>query len=79
MKNFSSILDLCRYFNDQKTCWSYLEKLRWNGEPECLHCLSKKKIYRYSSGKNFKCSECKRQFSITKGTIFERSKIDLVD
>lgn len=75
--SFTGLPKLVSISATEEKCRTYLEELIWNGKPFCAHCKSEKKIYRYADNKRFKCSECKKQFTITKGTIFEYSKIPL--
>lgn len=75
MTNFKSIIEFSDYFSDNQRCLDYLEKLRWSNTIKCPHCQSNKKIYKLKH--NFKCSECQKQFSHLKGTIFENSPIPL--
>jgi transposase-like protein len=63
------------YFNTEEKCIEYLAKVRWNDGVECPYCANDK-AYRLKSGrKNWKCSKCRKQFSVRVGTIFEDSKI----
>lgn len=76
-ENFSNLIDLVTYFNDEKVCFKYLEEWRWNNQlPTCPHC-GNQKAYRFSDGKRFKCSGCRKQFTAKIGTIFEDSKVSL--
>lgn len=76
MKKFRNLIEVTTYFADKKVCEDELEKLRWkDGTIKCPHCQSTKKIYR--TKRSFKCSECNKQFSVKKGTIFENSPISL--
>lgn len=70
-----------------------LERIRWPNGLACLECGSinvgrieaKAKVYVKPDGKErfvparhlYKCRDCKKQFSVTKGTAFEDSKIPL--
>jgi transposase-like protein len=70
-------------FRDDEKAREYLEKIRWNGKPVCPHCGNTEKIYRLT-GKStrpglLKCGNgnCRKQFSVTVGTVFERSHIPL--
>lgn len=80
MADVSSIISFYQKFSDEQTCRDYLEKARWGDEPICPRCGSYK-TYKYTSGVNagklFKCGDCKRQFTVRVGTIFEDSKISL--
>jgi len=49
---------------------------RWDSAINCPHCGSAK-IYCFSDGIRFKCSECRQQFTAKVGTIFEGSKIPM--
>ncbi|MBF4515810.1 IS1595 family transposase [Flavobacterium sp. ANB] len=71
-----------KVLNTDKACREHLEKLRWNGEPICPHCGSQRDShYRikkrgYDNG-YYKCKDCRSPFSVTIGTIFEKSTIPL--
>lgn len=59
---------------------TYLESLRWPEGPVCPHCGSVNAVA--LQGKSHrpglkKCRDCRRQFSVTVGTIFERSHLPL--
>ncbi len=65
-------------------CRDFLEIMRWGDSPMCPKCGAEKpyRITRKARNKNqvrklFKCRKCRRQFSVTVGTIFEDSKIPL--
>ena len=73
--NSFSISQFYKRFPDDKSCRDYYEKVRWNGKPICPHCNCDK-AYRYKDGR-LRCSSCKRFFSLTKGTIFERTRFPL--
>lgn len=74
---FRNLPELTEAFPDEKSCRIYLEEMRWNGKPQCPHCEYSEKIYVLKDDKGFKCSSCKKNFSLTKGTIFERTHIPL--
>jgi transposase-like protein len=73
--SFVDSSDLDKHFSNEKLCEEHLEYVRWNGRLECPHCKSSKKIYSMKTG--FKCSKCRKPFSVRKGTIFESSPISL--
>ena len=55
--------------------------IRWadtTGEPVCPHCGSLDN-YTYKARKVFRCKACKRQFSVTSGTIFASRKLPVRD
>ena len=72
-------------FQDEDKAREALEAVRWPDGPICPHCGNadpdriarvegKKKSHR--PGLNY-CNECKGQFTVTVGTVFERSKVPL--
>jgi transposase-like protein len=70
------------YFQDADKAREHLEGLCWpNGKPVCPHCGVEGDHYQIK-GKTtrpglWKCKDCRKQFSVTVGTVFERSKIPL--
>lgn len=69
------------HFQDANKAREYLERLRWPDGPVCPHCGSVNEHYQLK-GKStrpglWKCKDCRKQFSVTVGTVFERSKIPL--
>ena len=76
--NFGSLYAFMRSNPTETACRSYFKQVRWKNGLSCPHCSNRdKKIYEYKDGETFKCSACKKQFSLTKGTIFERTHIPL--
>lgn len=65
-------------FGTEEKCREFLVDTRWDGRPTCPKCGNKHMNYFLSSRNIWKCSDCKKQFSVTKGTIFESSKLPLV-
>jgi transposase-like protein len=58
----------------------YLEEIRWPNSPVCPHCgEDEKRPYRLKSEtrKLWKCANCRNQFTVTVGTIFEGSHVPL--
>ena len=75
-------LDVMKWTNEEAR--SFLERMRWPDGPICPKCGVERpyRITRRSKTKNtvrslFKCRACRRQFTVTVGTIFEDSKIPL--
>lgn len=62
-----------------------LESIRWNGKPICPHCQSEEayKLTPKPGSKTrkglYKCKACRKQFTVTVGTIFEGSRIKIAD
>ena len=72
-------------FQDETKAREALEATRWPDGPYCPHCgNSDQTLIAKVEGKKqthraglFYCNECKGQFTVTVGTVFERSKIAL--
>src|ERR1700745_2550883 len=70
------------HFQNADKAPEYLEKTRCPNGPICPHCGSVSKDHYALQGKAhrpglWKCKDCREQFSVTVGTVFERSKIKL--
>lgn len=70
------------YFHDDHKAREYLESIRWpDGQPVCPHCKAHGGHYALKGKAHrpglWKCAACRKQFSVTVGTVFERSKIPL--
>jgi len=75
------------YFTDENEARLYLEKIRWpHDNPICPHCGSANQHYALKGKKDsktsvrkgvWKCKKCRKQFSVTVGTVFEKSHIPL--
>ena len=78
-KSTISTLELFQRFPDQDSARNFLEEKRWpKSEIECPHCKSHK-ISKFG-GKRlgyFRCQDCRKEFTVRTGTIFERSHIPL--
>ena len=68
------------YFHDEAKAFEYLESVLWPEGPVCPHCGS-------MSGKHYdlrktrmglrKCSDCRKQFTVKVGTVFESAHVPL--
>lgn len=69
-----------KHFHDVDAARAYLEGVRWPNGPVCPHCKSENE-YRLEGEAHrkglLKCGDCRKQYSVTVGTVFERSKIPL--
>lgn len=68
-------------YTDEDKAREHLEALQWPNGPVCPHCGSVEKITKLE-GKStrpgvYKCNACRKPFSVTVGTLFERSHIPL--
>lgn len=69
------------HFTDTAKAREYLEGLRWPNGAVCPHCGAIGDHYQLEGKAHrpglWKCKDCREQFSVTVGTVFERSKIPL--
>jgi transposase-like protein len=70
-------------FTDETSAREALESVRWPNGPVCVHCGGTERVVRIAGEKQthrpglLYCNDCKGQFTVTVGTVFERSKIPL--
>jgi transposase-like protein len=68
-------------FNDESAAREHLEAIRWPEGPVCPRCGSLDNIAK-QEGKTsrdglYRCNACRREFTVTVGTLYERSHIPL--
>jgi transposase-like protein len=92
MENLS-IPKLAKKIPDEDAAYRFLEELRWGDRPVCPHCGSVRKPYfltpqnggrkttrgKVSPRRVWKCADCRKQFTVTTGTIFHGSHIPIRD
>jgi transposase-like protein len=85
MSDKINLSTLAKQFSDEDAAREIIEKMRWPNGPVCPHCKSTE-AYRLTPKADsksparkglLKCKACRKQFSVTVGTIFERSHIPL--
>ena len=68
-------------FNDEEAAREHLESIRWPNGPACPHCGGIERNSRLNGTSHrpglLFCGDCRMQFSVTVGTVFERSKVAL--
>ncbi len=67
-------------FANETNARQYLEALRWPDGPYCPHCGSfaaKRLEGKAHRAGLVQCNDCREQYTITVGTVFERSKVPL--
>lgn len=76
-------MSLPRIYTDETAAREHLERLLWPEGPICPHCgnADPERVHKLQ-GKStrpgvFKCRECEKPFTVTVGTIMERSKVPL--
>ena len=74
---FDSIIDIFEQLPDEKTAHQYLASIRWKHGIVCPHCGSMRKIHAFSDAKRYKCADCRKQFTVRVGTVFQGSPIAL--
>ena len=73
-----TLLEAVTYFADEEVALAFVANLRWPaGEQDCPKCGSVNEHYYLKTRRVWKCKDCKKQFSIKVGTIFEDSAIPL--
>lgn len=71
-----STFQLFKMFPDQETARKYLEGRLWPNGVRCPSCGSGERITPRKEG-FYRCNQCKQDFTVRTGTIFERSHVPL--
>lgn len=71
-----SLMEVVKHFSNPKVCVEFMARLRWADGPICPQCESKRLSF-LQTRLLWKCLDCKKQFSVKVGTIFEDSAIGL--
>ena len=70
-----------KIFTCKEVAREYLEKSRWANGVSCPHCGGTDRCTRLAGKKHrpglYQCGDCRQQFTVTVGTVFERSKVPL--
>src|SRR5436309_4794889 len=82
-----NLTQIAKSYHDEDSARAFLEAQRWpDGKAGCPHCGEIGRAYRLepkTNGKThvrkgvWKCGACRKQFTVTVGTIFEDSHIPL--
>jgi len=81
-----NLVDLAQHFSDEDKAREFLEKQRWPEGPVCPHCGLVGEAYKLTPRPGtkthvrkgvWKCASCRKEFTVTVGTIFEDSHIPL--
>lgn len=67
-----------RTLSDEKVARQHMEEMRWGGNPVCPHCNAANP-YKLKDGKTYRCKDktCRKDFTVTVKTIFEKSKVSI--
>ena len=70
-----------RKFTDDDAAREHLESIHWPDGPICPHCGEAENVTRLHGDAHrpgvVQCNGCRQQFTVTVGTVLERSKIPL--
>lgn len=72
----SGLLEATRYFSDPIVCLETVSKAKWPNGRQCPRCQSKRLSF-VRTRLTWTCLDCRKQFSVKVGTIFEDSPIGL--
>lgn len=72
----ATLLEAIQHFADPDASLDFVVGLRWPDGIACPHCEAKEPSY-LKTRRIWKCRECRKQFSVKVGTIFEDSPIGL--
>ncbi len=88
-----NLIDVAKKFATPESCNDFLEQMRWPEGVECVHCGGKRvsKYVKQASVRKsgaragetvpsrilYVCLDCKQQFSVTEGTIFNDTHLPL--
>lgn len=71
-----NIIEVYKRFPTHEDCLDYLEFVRWSGEPTCPYCQSPKSSP-MPNERRYHCNNCNTSYSVTVGTIFHKTHLDL--
>lgn len=71
-----NIIRIYKQFPTQDDCLVHLEQVRWKNKPRCPYCDSTNQTP-LKKEKRYHCNNCNTSFSVTVGTIFHDTKLDL--
>jgi len=73
-----NIIQIYNQFPKEIDCLKHLEKVRWNGKPICPYGECKSlRVTPLKKENRYHCNACNTSFSVTVGTIFHKTHIDL--
>jgi transposase-like protein len=77
MESPKTLLEAIQYFSDEQVCIDTFASMRWPSTgPICPECNTEKPYY-IKTQKRWKCRNCRIQFSVKRGSVFEDSPIPL--
>ena len=74
----TTLQDAIKHFSDEQTCVNAVAEMRWpDGEVVCEGCGEVGNTIWLANQKRWKCRDCRKQFSVKRGTIFHDSPLGL--
>jgi transposase-like protein len=70
-----SLLEFFKRFPDEGSCWAELVRIRWPKGRACPSCS--KAMGFVQTRRVFQCNRCRKQVSVTAGTVFHQSHVPL--
>lgn len=71
-----NIIEVYKRFPTQEDCIVYLEKVKWKEKARCPYCSSIN-ASKMRNELRYHCNNCNTSYSVTVGTIFHKTKVDL--
>lgn len=72
------------YFHDEEAAFAYLESVIWTDGAVCPHCGGVDRITKVKANPEkrirvglWRCGDCKKQFTVKVGTVFEHARIPM--
>lgn len=72
-----TLTDAIKYFSNPDAALSFVASIRWQDGKAVCPCCKSDKVSFIATRRLWKCSPCKKQFSVKVGTIFESSPLGL--
>lgn len=78
----ASLVEVYRRWPTREAATAHLEAVRWGDRPLCPYCGAERvsrnrDATREATASRWKCQRCMKSFSVTVGTIFHNSHVDL--
>lgn len=84
LTEFTNLKEMIAAFKTERACRDHYETIRWGSSTRaCPHCGSVRHYtFRMKPGdrnRTYKCKDCKLKFNCLTGTVFENTKLPLLD
>ena len=70
-----------KHFHDEEAAYKWVEERVWPNGPVCPHCGGVERISKMKGSATriglYKCYQCRKQFRVTVGTVFEASHVPM--